>query len=84
MAVETLIEALKANYDMMRNEGDVTSLRAYEVAIEPLVADLTPEQRRELGQTFWQEFYETHDKQPGDIYLYTGLAVHLDPPAGGS
>lgn len=81
MANEEIIDALKSNYEIMKANGDVSSPAAYERAIDPLLGDATPEVRREIGQTLWQEFYA---REEGTIYAYTGLAVHLDPPVGGS
>lgn len=81
MAHAEIIEALKSNYEIMRANGDVFSSAAYERAIDPLVAGLPPDELRAIGQKFWQEFY---GREEGTVYAYTGLAVHLDPPVGGS
>lgn len=81
---EGLMKAVKSGYGIMKANQDVTSLSAYERAIEPSLLGVKLEERLALGQALREEHQTWQQEHKGELYPYTGLVEYLDPRPGGS
>lgn len=81
---ENLLWNLKIAYLGLRDTRD---RNAIEGVIEPLLVGLTEEDRIEIGEQLWSEFYTFIGKEreaEHKVYPFTGLAGYFYIPSRGS